>query len=160
LYYHRYAETLVASQVTRHSGINVKAIQVSDVVQPLSFFRYSRAPQEVCDGLNTVQSTLKTMYTLLPERIFFWLKADWTVISSLGVGLFSIATVVYNQVWLQAHELHIFPSPAHQSSFPANISARGAGSIRRWLSSRRRHSRLRKKHIQHVLRAMIDVKYT
>ena len=64
----------------------------------LRSFRLSLVPQEICDGLNTVQSTLKTVYALLPERIFFFLKADWTVVSSLGVALFSITTVVYSQV--------------------------------------------------------------
>lgn len=72
-------------------------------MQPFRTVHFSRTPQEICDALNTVQSTLETVYALLPERIFFWLKADWTVISSLGVGMFSIATVVYNQVSQFAH---------------------------------------------------------
>ncbi len=112
----------------------------------------SRFSQEICDGLNTVQSTLKTLYLLLPERIFFWLKADWTVISSLGVGLFSIATIVYNQVRQHAH----FSNTCfHHSSSHAH-TLHVSGTIRRWLSSRWRHSRLCKRHSQHILFAMTD----
>jgi hypothetical protein len=70
----------------------------------LVFFISLNAMQEICDGINTVQTTLKTVYSILPERIFFWLRADWTIVWSMGAGVFAIGTVIYQQV-CNAHHL-------------------------------------------------------
>ena len=58
--------------------------------------------QEICDGLTTVQTTLETFHTILPEKIFFWLRADWAIIWTFGVGLFTVGTVIYRQVVLHS----------------------------------------------------------
>ena len=61
-------------------------------------FDFAHISQEICDGLSTVLSTVKTIHAFKPERIFFWLRADWTIVGTLGVGMFTLATIIYQQV--------------------------------------------------------------
>jgi hypothetical protein len=77
--------------------------------------------QEICDGLSTVLSTVKVIHAFKPERIFFWLRADWTIVGTLSVGMFTLATIIYQQVchvllfhsrerFLTCQTLYYFPS--------------------------------------------------
>ena len=45
-----------------------------------------------------MHSTLKVVHAILPERIFFILPANLTILSTLGVGLLAIASIISDQV--------------------------------------------------------------
>ena len=67
-------------------------------VEVVFVFDFDHMSQEICEGLSTVLSTVKTIHAFNPERIFFWLRADWTIVGTLSVGMFTLATIIYQQV--------------------------------------------------------------
>ncbi len=111
-------------------------------VKLVVFFYFAYISQEICDSLSIVLSTVKTIHAFKPERIFFWLRADWTIVGTLGVGIFTLATIIYQQVchvmlfrsrerFLSCQTLYYFLHDTH-----------APGTKRRRLSSHWRRSRL------------------
>jgi hypothetical protein len=70
--------------------------------------------QDICVALDTVQATVKTVHAILPEKIFFWLRAEWTIVTSVAVVVFAVANVMYEKVWcLQQFNTFAFCFPHH-----------------------------------------------
>jgi len=83
----------------------MSAIEVaSPIEQCMLHDGCSRAFQEICDGLSTVRSTLRVVQDFEPERIFFILPANLTILSTLGLGLLAIASIISDQVLQRVHD--------------------------------------------------------